>query len=156
MNDFDESGAPMLSAHDRVRLVVLSLSNWTYEERINALASRGLNCRRDMTEREGRTLRREYATWLADAVARFNPMSRDGTFAQMEEDFRRTRGCSGAPIDRIIDYANYGRAYDNRGNRKPLCVPELFRTKHPWASPLKSEIAPHAWEGTVACFAGMP
>lgn len=151
MNDFDESGAPMLSAHDRVRLVVMSLSNWTYEERIEVLASRGLACRRNMTKREGRTLRREYATWLASVVAHFNPMILDGTFAQLEQDYNDRRGCSGAPIDRIISLVNYGLAYDNRGNRKPLCVPEIFRTKHPWACPLRSELVPHAWEGMVVC-----
>lgn len=150
MNDFDESGAPMLSAHDRVRLVVLSLTNWTYEERIEVLASRGLECRRNMTEREGRTLRREYAKWLANLVAHFNPMIVDGTFAQLEQDYHDRRGCSCAPIDRIISLVNYGLTYDNRGNRKPLCVPELFRTKHPWARPLRSELVPHAWEGVVA------
>ena len=150
MNDFDESGAPTLSAHDRVRLVVLSLSNWTYEQRISVLASRGLNCRRNMTEREGRTLRREYAKWLADAVAHFNPMILDGTVAQLEADYYGRRGYSGAPIDRIISHANAGRAYDNRGNMKPLCFPEIFRTKHPWGNPPQGELVPHAWEGAAA------
>ena len=150
MNNFDERASPILGAHDRARLVVLSLTNWTYEQRLQVLQSRSLKCQRAMTEREGRALRREYAQWFADAVAHFNPMIVDGTFARMEHDYYHRRGCQGMPVDRIIDHAQCGRLYDNCGNwTHGILFPELFRTKDPWSALPYRELEPHAWEGMV-------
>ncbi len=139
---------PLLTARDRVRILVLNLTNWTWEERLRALQSRDLRCKRNMTEREGRVARREIAQWLKNSVARFNPMIANGSFAKMEFD-RYERRVSTDPIDVLIDHANYGSAYDNCGNRVPLTLPELFRTKEPWGYcvPLK-ELEPREWEGT--------
>ena len=136
-----------LSAQERARLLVLHLTNWTWEERLSALQSRELRCKRDLSEREGRVARREVAQWLADAVARFNPMIADGSFARMQQD-NYERGVRVEPIDVLIDHAHHAHLYDNRGNTAPLASPELFRTKRPWGAQVPfAELAPRAWEG---------
>lgn len=146
---FPPGGPPPfeLTAQERTRLLVLHLTNWTWEERLSALQSRDLRCKRDLTEREGRTARREVAQWLADAVARFNPKIADGTFARMQQDYYERRARM-EPIDLLIDHAHHSHLYDNRGNTAPLAFPELFRTKRPWGEQVPfAELVPRAWEG---------
>ena len=136
-----------LTGQERARLLVLHLTNWTWEERLAALQSRVILCKRELTEREGRIARREVAQWLADAVVRFNPMITDGTFARLQEDYHQRR-VNMAPIDVLIDHAHHAHLYDNRGNTAPLTFPELFRTKKPWGPQVPfAEVAPRAWEG---------
>jgi len=146
---FPPGGPPpfKLTGQERTRLLVLHLTNWTWEERLSALQSREVLCKRELTEREGRIARREVAHWLADAVAHFNPMITDGTFARRQEDYRQRR-VNMAPIDVLIDHAHHAHLYDNRGNTAPLTFPELFRTKKPWGYCVSfEELAPRAWEG---------
>jgi len=139
-----------LTGQERTRLLVLHLTNWTWEERLAALQSRVILCKRELTEREGRIARREVAQWLADAVARFNPMITDGTFARLQEDYHQRR-VNMAPIDVLIDHAHHAHLYDNRGNTAPLTFPELFRTKKPWGPQVPfAEVAPRAWEGVFS------
>ena len=137
---------PAMNAQSRARLLVFHLTNWTWAERLRMLQRRDLTCDQTMTVREGRIARRELAAWLADAVARINPMILDGTFERMERENHERR--FPAPIDLIIDHAHYRPTFDNRGNVLPIAFPALFRTKEPWGfSTPFAELVPREWEG---------